>query len=251
MEAHARVLDRFERDAGPRIQLPSKLITDRFPQDPKNSSGYALDPTSLRTTAWSDYRGRHARIVTEIEWRLDDVPAYRAGSGAPVLAPRHWGTWSCCPEPMRAIRLELFDRSFLDLLGAERLSEAGLGSDTEAIVLVELERNDPGSLHQALRRASEGVARWASTIETAYSPPEAEQLWAIRHAASPILAGLPENRRSLQVIEDGCVPVGSLGEYIAAVRRSAARHDLPVVMFGHAGDGHLHVNLLPELRARG
>jgi D-lactate dehydrogenase len=53
------------------------------------------------------------------------------------------------------------------------------------------------------------------------------------------------------VIEDGCVPVERMGEYIAAVRRSAAEHDLPVVMFGHAGDGHLHVNLLPELAREG
>ena len=89
---------------------------------------------------------------------------------------------------------------------------------------------------------------WATSIETAYSPPEAERLWAIRHAASPILAGLPEDRRSLQVIEDACVPVETDGrvhrEPFAGRRRS---EDLPVVMFGHAGDGHIHVNLLPEL----
>jgi FAD/FMN-containing dehydrogenase len=147
--------------------------------------------------------------------------------------------------------LELLDRSFLELLGTDTRSGAGLGTDTEAIVLVELERNDSEELHRALRRASDSVAGWATTIDTAYSPPEAEQLWAIRHAASPILAGLPENRRSLQVVEDGCVPVERMGEYIAAVRRSAAEHDLPVVMFGHAGDGHVHVNLLPELGREG
>jgi hypothetical protein len=42
-----------------------------------------------------------------------------------------------------------------------------------------------------------------------------------------------------------------MGEYIETVRQSAAEHDLPVVMFGHAGDGHLHVNLLPELAREG
>jgi hypothetical protein len=47
------------------------------------------------------------------------------------------------------------------------------------------------------------------------------------------------------------VPVERMGEYIATVRRSAAEHDLPVVMFGHAGDGHIHVNLVPELARHG
>jgi FAD/FMN-containing dehydrogenase len=102
-----------------------------------------------------------------------------------------------------------------------------------------------------LAGACEAIQRWATSIETAYSPPEAERLWAIRHAASPILAGLPENRRSLQVIEDACVPVERMGDYISSVRRLAADRGLPVVMFGHAGDGHIHVNLLPELARSG
>jgi FAD/FMN-containing dehydrogenase len=62
-----------------------------------------------------------------------------------------------------------------------------------------------------------------------------------------MLARLGESRRSLQVIEDGCVPLGAMPEYIGAVRRAAERQRLQVVIFGHAGEGNLHVNLLPDL----
>jgi FAD/FMN-containing dehydrogenase len=62
---------------------------------------------------------------------------------------------------------------------------------------------------------------------------------------------LPETRRSLQVIEDGCVPVERMGEYVRAVRDAAAARGLAVVIFGHAGDGHVHVNLLPEIGRAG
>jgi FAD/FMN-containing dehydrogenase len=253
VDGQARVLDRFERDAAPRIQSASKLIADRFPKTRKNSSGYALDAYLASGDVLDLIIGAEGTlgIVTELEWRLDDVPAFRAGLRVHLSSLDHLGNVVGALNQCEPSALELLDRSFLDLLGTDTLLGAGLSTDTEAIVLVELERNDPESLHQVLRRASAGVASWATTIETAYSPPEAEQLWAIRHAASPILAGLPENRRSLQVIEDGCVPVERMGEYIAAVRRSAAEHDLPVVMFGHAGDGHLHVNLLPEIARRG
>jgi len=252
-QTHARVLDRFERDAAPGIQAASKLITDRFPRTRKNSSGYALDAYLASGDVLDLIIGAEGTlgIVTEIEWRLDDVPAFRAGLRVHLSSLHHLGDVVAALNQCEPSALELLDRSFLELLGTDTLSGAGLGTDTEAIVLVELERNDSEALHQGLRRASDSVAGWATTIDTAYSPSEAEQLWAIRHAASPILAGLPENRRSLQVIEDGCVPVERMGEYIAAVRRSAAEHDLPVVMFGHAGDGHLHVNLLPELAREG
>jgi FAD/FMN-containing dehydrogenase len=88
-------------------------------------------------------------------------------------------------------------------------------------------------------------------VDAALSEADAKRLWEIRHAASPILAGLPETRRSLQVIEDGCVPVARVGEYIRFVRDAARARGLDVVIFGHAGDGHVHVNLLPELARDG
>jgi FAD/FMN-containing dehydrogenase len=252
-KGQARALERFQHDAAPRIQAASKLITDHSPKTRKNSSGYALDAYLASGDVLDLIIGAEGTlgIVTEIEWRLDDVPAFRAGLRVHLSSLDHLGDVVAALNQCEPSALELLDRSFLQLLGTDTLSGAGLGSDTEAILLVELERSDSAALHQALRCASDGVAGWATTIETAYSPPEAEQLWSIRHAASPILAGLPENRRSLQVIEDGCVPVQRLAEYIAAVRRSAAERDLAVVMFGHAGDGHLHVNLLPEVAREG
>ncbi|HEY7613434.1 MAG TPA: FAD-linked oxidase C-terminal domain-containing protein, partial [Gemmatimonadales bacterium] len=68
---------------------------------------------------------------------------------------------------------------------------------------------------------------------------------------SPLLAGLPEERRSLQVIEDACVPLEQMGDYIRAVRRAGAARGIRVVVFGHAGDGHVHVNILPEVARAG
>jgi FAD/FMN-containing dehydrogenase len=252
-QAQIRVLEHFQRDVAPRIKAASKLIADRFPRTRKNSSGYALDAYLASGDVLDLIIGAEGTLglVTEIEWRLDDVPAFRAGLRVQLSSLDHLGDVVRTLNPYQPSALELLDRSFLDLLGTDMRSGAGLGPETGAIVLVELERDDEEALRQVLRRASEAVAGWATTIDTAYSPPEAEQLWAIRHAASPILVGLPESRRSLQVIEDGCVPVERMGEYIAAVRRSAAEHGLPVVMFGHAGDGHLHVNLLPELGREG
>ena len=38
-----------------------------------------------------------------------------------------------------------------------------------------------------------------------------------------------------------------MGEYVRHVRERAAARGIPVVIFGHAGDGHIHVNLLPKV----
>ena len=249
----AQALDRFEREASPQIRAAAGLIADRFPRTRKNSSGYALDAYLASGDILDLVIGAEGTlgIVTEIEWRLDPVPASRAGLRVHLASLDHLGDAVGALSQSQPSALELLDRSFLDLLGRDTLAHVGLAPETEAVLLVELERSDPEMLRRDLSRASGSVVGWATRIDTAPSPVEAEQLWAIRHAASPILAGLPENRRSLQVIEDGCVPVERMGEYIVAVRQAAARYDLPVVMFGHAGDGHLHVNLLPELAREG
>jgi len=245
----SEALTRFNRDAAPAIHESAALIAARFPKTRKNSSGYALDAYLASGDVLELIIGAEGTlgIVFEIEWRLDHIPPFRAGLRVHLASLDRLSDVVNALNRCEPSALELLDRTFLDLVGAGTWGGSSGGFVPEAILLVELERSDPEALRQALAGASEAIQRWATSIETAYSPPEAERLWAMRHAASPILAGLPEDRRSLQVIEDACVPVDRMGEYIAAVRRLAAKRGLSVVMFGHAGDGHIHVNLLPEL----
>src|SRR5206468_6175267 len=83
-------------------------------------------------------------------------------------------------------------------------------------------------------------------VATAVDRASLDALWAVRRLASPALARLPEARRSLQVVEDGCVPLERLADYVAGIRAAAERRGIPVAIFGHAGDGHVHVNALPD-----
>jgi FAD/FMN-containing dehydrogenase len=148
--------------------------------------------------------------------------------------------------------VELLDRSFLDLLGTDKRAGAGLDfGGAEAVLLVEFERDDRVALRHSLEDATARARPLAYSVDTAFSTEAADRLWALRHAASPILARLPEERRSLQVIEDACVPLPRVSEYIRGVRAAAAKHEIPVVIFGHAGDGHIHVNLLPNVTRAG
>jgi FAD/FMN-containing dehydrogenase len=73
-------------------------------------------------------------------------------------------------------------------------------------------------------------------------------MWELRHAASPILSRLDPSLRSMQFIEDGCVPPERLAEYVRGVRAALDRQGIRGVIFGHAGDAHVHVNPLVDLR---
>ena len=145
---------------------------------------------------------------------------------------------------------EMLDRTFLDLVRTTRDVDVAPGV-TESVLLLEFEGDDQQSLRGTVGDAVRTLKSSALNIETALVPQDEEKIWNLRHAASPIIADLPPGRRSLQVIEDACVPIPRMGEYIASVRTLAARLHVPVVIFGHAGDGNIHVNLLPDTRTAG
>jgi FAD/FMN-containing dehydrogenase len=238
-------LTRFEQDAASSIRKAAPLIESRFPKTRKNSSGYALDAYLASGDIVDLVIGSEGTlgIVTEIEWRLDKVPESRAALRVDLASLDDIGEVVGALRKLRPAALELLDRTFLELVD--------LDLRREGILLVELEHHNPDALRESVARASDAVRPLAASVETAFSLPEAERLWAIRHAASPILAGLPEDRRSLQVIEDACVPLEAMSQYIRLVRHTAGERGIPIVLFGHAGDGHVHVNLLPDVGTKG
>ena len=144
--------------------------------------------------------------------------------------------------------VELLDRTLLAFV-AEAGGEVPQG--VEGLLLVEFERDRAAAARGAVGDAVRGLKHLTSTVETAPDRAGLEKLWQVRRLASPALARLPATRRSLQVIEDGCVPVDRLGAYIVALRAAAAAWDIPVAIFGHAGDGHVHVNALPDVTQPG
>jgi FAD/FMN-containing dehydrogenase len=51
----------------------------------------------------------------------------------------------------------------------------------------------------------------------------------------------------MQFIEDGAVPVERLAEYVRGVRKILEKWNVRGVIFGHAGDAHVHVNPLVDV----
>ena len=76
----------------------------------------------------------------------------------------------------------------------------------------------------------------------AASAEETQRLWAARKALSPAQRTIAPDK----INEDVVVPVSRLPELVEGIARLSARHDVLVVSFGHAGNGNLHVNLLPR-----
>ena len=239
-------LHRFDRGVGPHLRKAAVRIRAAFPRTTKNSAGYALDHYAEGGDLLDLVIGSEGTlvVVTRIELQLLSLPESEA---AILIALDDLAAMSPVVALLRdndPSAVELMDRTLLHL-AADRVPHRL--RDVEALLLVRLERSGDHELHQSVNQARAALAPLARFVETATTSTDLTHLWSIRHAASPVLARLPETRRSLQIVEDGCVPVSALGQYVAGVRQAADEEGVEIAAFGHAGDGHLHVNALTDL----
>ena len=142
-------------------------------------------------------------------------------------------------QPIIPCALEFLDDESLRLArthGGDAIPTSG------ALLIVEVD-GDP----QDLSRAADAIAHAArgpgmQDLRIATDAAEVQTLWAARRALSPALRTLSPNK----INEDVVVPVSRLPELIAGLRAISAKYTIPIVGFGHAGNGNIHVNLLPR-----
>src|SRR5213593_964224 len=247
---------RVSRDGGPgRWRLDpasSDLVRARFPRTRKNSGGYALDRFAESGDELDLLIGSEGTLafITAVQWRLEPIPPDVAGA---VLGFERLEQVAEAVPYLVALNpsaVELLDRTLLDVVRAAA-APPGLPEGLEALLLIEFERETQAAARGVVGDAVRGLRASTAHVATAVDRASLETLWAVRRLASPALARLPENRRSLQVVEDGCVPLERLADYVTGIRAAAGARGIPVAIFGHAGDGHVHVNALPDLTVSG
>ncbi|HET7591664.1 MAG TPA: FAD-linked oxidase C-terminal domain-containing protein [Rhodanobacteraceae bacterium] len=142
-------------------------------------------------------------------------------------------------QPVTPRALEFMDEAALQLV-RERGAKAPAGAN--ALLLIEVD-GEPDAL-DAAQAAIEHAASGEGLVElrSAGDDAEAATLWAARKALSPALRSISEDK----INEDVVVPVSRIPELVARLREIAAEFRIPIVNFGHAGNGNLHVNLLPR-----
>ena len=143
---------------------------------------------------------------------------------------------------------ELLDRTFLDIARRGGAS-VPVPEHAEAVLLAEVEgetAEECARLVAALETSFRSAG--AVTVTLALDAITEHAMWELRHAVSPILSRLDPSLKSMQFIEDGCVPPARLAEYVRGVRAALDAWDIRGVIFGHAGDAHVHVNPLVDVR---
>jgi glycolate oxidase len=139
--------------------------------------------------------------------------------------------------------LELMDQTALACI--EEALHLGMNTDVEASLIIETDGADDRTVSREIEAAAR-ICRdsGAQTVKLAGDEAERASLWKARRSMSPSLARKAPNKLG----EDITVPRSEIPEVIKRLREISARHGLPIVIFGHAGDGNLHPNVLFDKR---
>ncbi len=219
----------------------------------KESSGYALacalEPEGHLVDLLVGSEGTLA-IFVEADLSLTRAPASTASLLAAFPSLEHATSCAIQARDDGASACELLDRTFLDV--AESDAPTGISPSAEAVLLFEVEGDDEQAVRAAVAQIAQQCSRaGAFDVATGFDHESEHRLWALRHAASPILSRLAPRVRSMQFIEDGCVPPDHFPAYVRGVRAALSKYETPGVIFGHAGDAHAHVNPLVDVMRSG
>ncbi len=139
--------------------------------------------------------------------------------------------------------LEMMDNAIIRAVEASVFT-AGLPTDAEAVLLVELDGVEAGIDDDAEKVSQILKQHGARSVKSATDEKERKKLWAARKGAFGAVGRLMPD----VMIQDAVVPRSRLPEVLAETYRISAKYKLMLANVFHAGDGNLHPLICFDLR---
>ncbi|MYL31997.1 FAD-binding protein [Pontibacillus yanchengensis] len=139
-------------------------------------------------------------------------------------------------------KMEFMDQACIRAV--ENFQPAGLPTDAAAIVIIELDGH-PETLSiekELIQDIMKNIGARDTVIPE--SQEDATKIWHARKQVSPAIAKI----KPTKVSEDATVPRSKIPDMMDRLKEIKERHNVEIVVFGHAGDGNLHPNVLCDKR---
>jgi glycolate oxidase len=174
-------------------------------------------------------------IVTKVRVRLRPAPTGASTMVAffPSAQAAGSAVAAITAAGLQLSLLEIMDRATIGVV--DDWKHMGLDRDAEALLLAQSDSPEPVRGAEVEKAAELCDRAGASYTAFTSDPDEAEALLQARRLAGPAIERLGE-----AIWDDVGVPRSKVPEMIARIEDVAARRDVKVFTFGHAGDGNLH-----------
>ena len=179
-------------------------------------------------------------VVTEATLKLTPLPESRRTLQAVYRDIRSAteAIVAIMTQPVVPYALEFMDAASIEMIRGYSQTELPRGAG--ALLIIEVDGQEAG-MDAAVAAVSQATkTSGLVALAVAKTKAEADALWATRKALSPALRNIAPNKLN----EDVVVPVSRIPELIEGLEKLSQEYGIPIVNFGHAGSGNIHVNLL-------
>jgi len=146
---------------------------------------------------------------------------------------------SIMAQPVTPSSLELMDQHAINMIRED--ADFAL-PENATLLMVEVD-GTLAAIDDAVRSIQQaGHNEGLLQAHLANSAAEEQSLWRIRKALSPALRKIAPKK----INEDVVVPVSNIPSLLNGLEKLSKEFDIPIVNFGHAGNGNIHVNLLTD-----
>jgi len=228
-------------------------IEKRFPKVMRRVQGYNLD-SFINGDRWNLAKlmvGSEGTlgVFLEAKLHLEPVPKYR------VLCAVHFAELLGAIREIGAIlkhepsAVEIIDSVLISRGRGNPVTAELCGfieGEPEAILTVEF----IGDTAIEVKQKAEAVAADLKNQGIGFCWPvitdavEQDKVLGLRKNGLRLMLDVKSDRRPLAFIEDACVPIEVLGEYIDRILKFCKGRDVPVAMYGHASVGNIHLRPL-------
>ncbi len=232
------------------------LIRTRFPTIPRRVSGYNLDEllpengfhvaralvgsegtcvTILEATCELKHSPQHRRLVA-----LGFNDAFIAADHVPAVLAH------------KPIGLEGFDGYLVDCMMRKNLlfDDVKLLPPGRGILLCEFGADSPAEADAMAHNLITASARFDEPPTHAlYSAAEADRVWKVRESGLGASVFVPGHSSGWEGWEDSAVPPERLGAYLRELFRTLERYGYRTPMYGHFGQGCVHLRITFDLRS--
>ncbi|MED1205452.1 FAD-binding oxidoreductase [Heyndrickxia acidicola] len=135
-------------------------------------------------------------------------------------------------------KLELMDQASMQAV--EDYEPLGLPINAEAMILIELDGHPVAVRDEAKHVSKVCMDVGAREVKIPQSQSEKDEVWKARKLVSPAIVRI----KPTKISEDATVPRSKIPEMCRRLQEIKKKYNIHLVIFGHAGDGNLHPNII-------
>jgi FAD/FMN-containing dehydrogenase len=150
--------------------------------------------------------------------------------------------------------IELVDDKLLNLVKNAHPNLLKNIFDTQSsrfILLVEFDNPSTRLRTSLTKKLDKYLKTHGLAFETSVDPVRIEEFWKFRRSAAAVLGYQEGPAKPLPIIEDGIVPMEKFAEFIESLYYLFSQNELPIYVYGNAGDGQLHIQPVLDLKTIG